>query len=408
MHVIFLAPHFPANQRRFVQGLKNVGARVTGIGDAPLHGIDSQVQELLDGYEEVGNVTDPDQVIAAVKRVQARGPWVHRLEAAVEAHMYCAAAVREACRIPGLPTRTVELCRDKVEMKEFLGNKGFPVARQSAVQRAEDLRAFVTQVAFPVILKPRAGAGAASTYKIEDEAGLLRAIAETGIDKRPAPYTAEQFLSGHEGFFDTLTVRGQVVFEAISHYYPNVLPAMRDRTVNPIIVTSNRLDAPGYQELRQFGRDVVAALGIDTSPSHMEWFFGPEGLKFSEIGARPPGVNVWDLYCEVLGHDLYTEWARGVCWGDTQGLDGPRLAGGLVAIRPDRDGVIQGYTGLDEAQRKYGPSIWRANLPQPGQRTQPVEAGYLANAAVWVKHADFDTAQEILQDIGRTVHLHAR
>ena len=28
MHVIFLAPHFPAGQRRFVKGLKNVGARV--------------------------------------------------------------------------------------------------------------------------------------------------------------------------------------------------------------------------------------------------------------------------------------------------------------------------------------------------------------------------------------------
>lgn len=408
MHVLFLAPHFPANQRRFVRGLKNVGAMVTGIGDAPLHALDGEVRGLLDGYEEVGNVTDPDQVIAAVRRVQARGPWVHRLEAAVEAHMICAATARDACRIPGLPLRTVELCRDKVEMKDFLGKAGFPVARQQAVDRAEDLRAFAAQVGFPLILKPRAGAGAAATYKIEGEADLARAIAETAIDRRPAPFTAEQFLSGHEGFFDTLTVRGQVVFEAISHYFPNVLPAMRDRAVNPIVITTNRLDAPGYQELRRFGRNVVAALGIDTSPTHMEWFFGPEGLKFSEIGARPPGVNVWDLYCEVLGRDLYTEWARGVCWGDTQGLQGPRMAGGLIAIRPDRDGIIQGYGGLDEAQRKYGPYIWRANLPQPGQRTQPVEAGYLANAAIWVKHPDFDAAKEILEDIGRTVRLHAR
>mgnify|MGYP006879646345 CR=1 FL=1 len=33
MHVIFVAPHFPPNQRRFVEGLKAVGARVTGICD---------------------------------------------------------------------------------------------------------------------------------------------------------------------------------------------------------------------------------------------------------------------------------------------------------------------------------------------------------------------------------------
>ena len=74
MHVIFLAPHFPANQRRFVEGLKAVGARVTGIGDAPLWAIDDHVKSLLDGYEEVGNVTDLGQVVDAVRRIQRRGP----------------------------------------------------------------------------------------------------------------------------------------------------------------------------------------------------------------------------------------------------------------------------------------------------------------------------------------------
>lgn len=408
MHVIFLAPHFPANQRRFVRGLKQVGAMVTGIGDTPAHRLDAEVAGLLDGYEEVHNVTDAAAVIEATRRIQRRGPWVHHLEAAVEAHMMCAAEVREACAIPGLPVRTVELCRDKVEMKAFLGGQGFPVARQRAVDRAEDLRTFLGEVGFPVILKPRAGAGAAATYKLEDEQDVARALAETGLSTRPAPFTAEQFLSGHEGFFDTLTVGGKVAFEAICHYYPNVLPAMRDRDVSPMIVTTNRLDAPGYQELRRFGRDVVAALQIGTSPTHMEWFFGPEGLKFSEIGARPPGVTVWDLYCEVLGRDLYTEWARAVCWGDVRELDGPRMAGGLVAIRPDRDGIIQGYSGVDEVQRRHGAHIWRANLPSPGQATQPVGAGYLANAAVWVKHPDFDQARSILEDIGRTLRLHAR
>mgnify|MGYP003350285868 CR=1 FL=1 len=39
---------------------------------------------------------------------------------------------------------------------------------------------------------------------------------------------------------------------------------------------------------------VITALGIETSATHMEWFFGPKGLKFSEIGCRPPGVRAWD------------------------------------------------------------------------------------------------------------------
>ena len=39
MHVILLAPHFPANQLSFARGLKAVGARVTGIIDSPRHAV---------------------------------------------------------------------------------------------------------------------------------------------------------------------------------------------------------------------------------------------------------------------------------------------------------------------------------------------------------------------------------
>jgi len=53
MHVIFLAPHFPAGQRRFVRGLKNVGARVTGIGDMRPEGLDSELRGLLGQDDEI-------------------------------------------------------------------------------------------------------------------------------------------------------------------------------------------------------------------------------------------------------------------------------------------------------------------------------------------------------------------
>ena len=35
MHVLFVEPSFPRNQPRFVRALAEVGARVTGIGEAP-------------------------------------------------------------------------------------------------------------------------------------------------------------------------------------------------------------------------------------------------------------------------------------------------------------------------------------------------------------------------------------
>ena len=48
-----------------------------------------------------------------------------------------------------------------------------------------------------------------------------------------------------------------------------------------------------------------------------------------------------------------------------------------------------------------------AHLPPPGTATQPVTAGYMANAYVRMRHPDFDTLHGMLDDVGRTVRVHA-
>ena len=94
-----------------------------------------------------------------------------------------------------------------------------------------------------------------------------------------------------------MTLRGEVVHEFISHYYPNVLEAMRTRWISPYFVSTNRVDsAASYNDVKKMARRVIQLLGIETSATHMEWFIGPRGLRFSEIGCRPPGVRTWDLH----------------------------------------------------------------------------------------------------------------
>src|SRR5438445_1225234 len=94
--VVFLEPVFPPNQREFVRALHAVGARVTGIGERPKESLDGDLREWLAHYEQVGNVTEADQVERVVRRLQARVKF-DRLEAVVEAHVMSAATVRERC-----------------------------------------------------------------------------------------------------------------------------------------------------------------------------------------------------------------------------------------------------------------------------------------------------------------------
>ena len=406
MNIVFVEPAFPPTQRHFVRALAEVGASVIGIGERPGDHLDDELKGWMTHYHQVSTVVDAGILTDAVRWVQDK-VWVDRLESTIEAHTMAAAQAREACTIPGTSVRTAWLCRDKPSMKEVLRAAGIPTAASAAVTSAADVHAFVADTGFPVILKPRTGAGALDTVRVDDAGGLDEALGRFG-GQGVESIAVEEFVEGHEGFYDTVSIDGHAALDFVSHYYPNVLEAMRTRWISPQFVSTNRIDSAGdYQELRELGARVNAALGIGTSATHMEWFFGPKGLRFSEIGCRPPGVGAWDLYSAGNDLDLYRAWAEAIVHGHIGARPSRQFATGIVALRPDRDGHISGYSGVDEAQARVGEWVIDAHLPDPGTPTQPVEAGYWANAYVRMRHPDYDALRGMLDDVGRTVHVHA-
>lgn len=403
--MILLEPSFPVNQQQFVRALAEAGATVIGIGERSKDSLDGQLYGWLTHYEQVGSVVDDQAVERAARTVQDM-MWVDRLEATVEAHVMTAARVREATGIPGISVRTAHLCRDKPEMKDVLRAAGVNCARSTGATTADEVRAFAAEVGYPLIVKPPDGAGASGTDRADDDADLERVIARSAL-RHGLPVAVEEFVEGHEGFYDTITVDGRVVHDFVSHYYPNVLEAMRTRWISPQFISTNRIDAaPAYAEVREMGRSVIEALEIGTSATHMEWFSGPKGLVFSEIGCRPPGVRAWDLYGVGNDLDLYREWAEAIVHGGRTGDASRRFSAGIVALRPAHDGTISGYSGLDDIQRRFGELIIDSHLPSPGTATQGVDAGYMANAWVRARHDDFDHLRYVLDEIGRTVTVH--
>lgn len=405
MNVIFVEPAFPDNQRQFARALKKVGARVIGIGERPWDWLDQELHGWLDEYEHVPSVTDERVLMDTVRKVQSRH-WVDRLEATIEAHILPVAKVREACHIPGTSLRTAWLCRDKPSMKEALRAAGVPCAQSIGTSDAAEARDFAARAGYPLIVKPRDSAGAAATWRVDDDGELERVMRACGLADG-ASVALEEFVEGHEGYYDTITVNGHVAHDFITHYYPNVLEAMRHRWISPQMVTTNRLDAPGYDEIRAMGRKVIKTLDIGTSPTHMEWFFGPKGLHFSEIGCRPPGVCQWDVYCAANDFDLYEDWANTIVHGRTWLTPSRQYAAGLIALRPDRDGHIRGYEGADDIQNRFGEWIVASRFPDPGAPTQGVEAGYMANAWIRIRHPDYDHLRWMMNEIGRTIRVHA-
>lgn len=406
MNVIFIEPSFPTYQKEFVRGLAEAGATVVGIGERPKDWLDNDIGGWLSHYEQVSSVVDVDALERAVRFVQSR-VWVDRLEATIEAHVEAAAAVRERCGLPGTSVQTAWLCRDKPAMKEVLRKAGVPCAQSTGADNPDELWAFARAVGYPLVIKPRSAAGAAGTRKVDNDAELAAAISSLGFQYGNS-VAVEEFIEGHEGFYDTISINSEVGHEFISHYYPNVLEAMRTRWISPVFITTNRIDTPdGYDEVKKLGRRVIPALGIETSATHMEWFFGPKGLKFSEIACRPPGVGAWDLYCAANEMDLYREWAMAICHGRLSTQPSRRYSAGIIALRPDRDGIITGYEGLSEVHRLFGESIIDYHLPPAGTPTQPVEAGYMANAWIRMRHPDYDELRWMLNRVGEIAQVRA-
>jgi formate-dependent phosphoribosylglycinamide formyltransferase (GAR transformylase) len=405
-HIVFIEPRFPANQKHFIRAFAEIGVRVSAIGEGSKSSLDDELRHWLTHYEEVKNVCDEGAVLNAVRFIQ-RHAHIDRLEATVEAHIMPTAHVREKAGIPGTSTRTAYLCRDKPAMKAALRAGGIPCAASDAVASLAEARAFAERVGYPLILKPRDGAGASGAARVDSDRELAAAAASLGLGQHGRTAAIEEFIEGHEGFFDTLTLRGKVVHEFVCHYYPNVLEAMRTRWISPQFIATNRLDAsPGYDELKAMGQKVVDVLGIETSATHMEWFAGPKGLKFSEIGCRPPGVRAWDLYNVGNDMDLYREWAMLVAAGRPSQRPSRRFAAGIIALRPDRDGHITHYEGLDAVREHFGQWLIDWHTPA-GIPTQGVEAGYMANAWIRMKHPDYDHLRHMLDTVGRTVKVRA-
>jgi len=107
---------------------------------------------------------------------------------------------------------------------------------------------------------------------------------------------------------------------------------------------------------------------------------------------------------------LYTEMvtAAAIVHGEVQQRLSRRYSAGMISLRPSEDGQIFAYEGVEWLQDRYGEWIIDSHFPHPGTPTQPVDAGFMANAWVRLRHPDYDGLRGIMDEIGQTVKVYAR
>lgn len=404
MNVVFLAPAYPAEMPHYTRGLAEVGARVFGVGDQPAASLSPSVRACLHDYLQVPRLMDEADVVARV-RAWLGARTVDRVESLWEPLVLLAARLREALGVPGMSVDTVQGFRDKQLMKERVAAAGLRVPHSFRVRDEAGAWAAAERVGFPLILKPIAGAGSADTFRCDTPADLQSALQRT---RHVPEVSVEEFVDGEEFTYDTICVDGRPVYENVAQYLPRPLIARTNEWISPIVITVRDLRPPRIQEGITLGRGVMAALGMGTGFTHMEWYRKPNGeVVFGEIGCRVGGARLADQMNYTSDIDVYREWARAVVHGHVQIAHPRRYNVAIVFKRAQGQGRITRVAGLDRFLAENGRWVCVEDLLPVGAHRRDWKQTLVSDGYLIVRHPTWDGAISLAQQVQTGVQLFA-
>ena len=390
----FVAPYLLEATARFVAVAAQLpGVRLGLITCEPVDRIHPDLKRQLDGHWRVEDALDPRQLAEATVGLSNQMGRVERIVGALEQLQVPLAQVREGLGIDGMNVATALNVRDKSRMKETLQAAGVPCARHALVRSPGEAVSFAESVGFPLVAKPPAGAGAQSTFRLDDGdmlKGWLSAV-PLGPDD---PALLEEFLVGEEHSFDSVSMNGETVWSSISDYHPPPLEVLRNPWIQWTVLLPRDISAPSYDGIHHWGPAALRVLGVRDALTHMEWFRRPDGsVAISEVAARPPGAQLTSMHGYAHDFDLYRAWAELVILGSFQPPE-RKFAAGTAYLRGMGHGRVRAVHGIDTMQQQVGHLVVEARLPQVGQ---PAGADYLGEGYVIVRDPETDVVRDALQ-----------
>ena len=400
--VVFVAPFFVETTLRFVDAVASLpGVPVALLSQDPRDRLPTGIKAKLVAHRQLRDGLDPQQIADATRELSRELGPVGRLLGTLEQLQVPLGEVRDLLHIPGLSAEAAANFRDKGRMKDVLTAAGVPCARHAAVAAPEDAWTFAREVGLPLVLKPAAGAGAKGTHRIQTAEELTAAL--TTARPSPArPAVIEEFVTGQEMSFDTVSIRGRAVWHSLSDYLPAPLKVIDNPWIQWCVIVPREIDDPRYDDIRRVAVRALRALGMETGLSHMEWFRRPDGsVLVSEVGARPPGAQITSLISYAHDVDFYAAWAKLVVFGT---FDPPprAYAAGCAYLRGQGKGRIRAVHGLEAALAELGGMVMEHRAPRIGAKPS---SSYEGDGFVIVRHPETAIVERALSHLISNVRV---
>jgi hypothetical protein len=276
-----------------------------------------------------------------------------------------------------------------------------PCARHRLADSAAAAARFTEEVGFPVVVKPPSGAGAKSTFRL-DNANDLRVWLEAAPPAPDRLALLEEFLTGEEGSYDSVMVEGRIVWDSVSSYLPTPLEVLRNPWIQWMVLMPNDIGGPEYEGIRGIAPTALRALGLHTGLTHMEWFRRPDGtVAVSEVAMRPPGGQISSMLCYAHDFDLYSAWAQLMVHGSFAPPE-RTWSVGTVFLRGQGRGHVLAVHGLDRLPPEVSSLVVESRLPEPGQLSSD---SYEGDGYVILRHPDTAVVTDAMRNLVTSVRV---
>lgn len=407
-HIALVAPHFLENTNRYIKAFAELdGVKLTLISEDAERKLPKELRARVAGHYQVKQVGDSAELARAIKGLaKGLGP-VDRLTGALEQLQLPMAEARALADVPGMRPDIARRFRDKDVMKEVLRAKGVPVAASALVSSPAELSAFIDKVGLPIIVKPQAGVGSRGTHRIETKEDLATLLA-AGPPTTKQPLQAEQFIRAREFTCETVSVHGKTVWRSGTRYFPTPLEVLETPWVQYCVVLPREVEAPWTDFAKVNEAALQALFGDDpkvtgTAITHMEWFLRDDAKMFvSEVGARPPGVQIMPMMSITHEVDMISKWAELIAF-DRFTPPTRKWAAGAACFRGQGTGkrVVQ-VTGVQKAKELVGKALVEFHPPKVGQARA---AGYEGEGFALVKSATTEGVKQALLALIQNVQV---
>ncbi|GAA0675637.1 ATP-grasp domain-containing protein [Kitasatospora atroaurantiaca] len=340
------------------------------------------LRDLVDGVQLVPGTAEEQWADAALAAAAERAP--DGVLGLGEHQVMAAALVGHYLGLPGPGLGAAVVSRNKALQRARFSSAGLPqpefLVADSLAEAGEWAGA-----RFPVVLKPLGGSGSSGVELVRDRAAYAEAVEHRAHDGR---LLVESAARGPEYSWEGLVREGKVLLGNIT---------AKETTGPPHFVeTAHRVGgAPAHVERagQQLGRDVVAALGLDTGIAHLEFRMTSAGPVIMEVAVRTPGDSIMDAVGLVHGLDMYEALVRLALGMPVPAVERAVPHGRSASLFPlARPGRVTAVTGLAEVREHPGVARVFVGV-RPGDTVRPTTCSADRPAAVLLS-ADDDAQLE--------------